>query len=119
MNSQQLQSRKTLGVGGSGIVAVLYDTDLNTNRALKVARPSPGKEPLLTQVLLQETQSLMRLSHQNLIKIYTQGVAEYGEHQYPFYVMDCVPGVRDADDYLKQATNHPEWGCISSVGTGQ
>ncbi len=95
---------KPLGVGGSGIVAVLYDTNLDTSRALKVARPSPGKEPLLAQVLLQETQSLMRLSHQNLIKIYAQGVAEYEENQYPFYVMDCVPGVRDADDYLKQAT---------------
>jgi serine/threonine protein kinase len=94
--------KRPLGVGGSGIVAILHDKNLNTERALKLARPSPGKELLLTQVLLQETQSLMRLSHQNLIKIYAQGLAEYGENQYPFYVMDYVKGVLDSDEFLKQ-----------------
>ena len=93
---------KPLGVGGSGIVAALRDKNLNTDRALKIARPSPGKELLLTQLLLQETQSLMRLSHQNLIKIYAQGLAKYSDNEYPFYVMDFVAGVKDADDYLKQ-----------------
>ncbi len=96
--------RRPLGVGGSGIVAILHDKNLNTDRALKIARPSPGKELLLAQVLLQETESLMRLSHQNLIKIYAQGVAEYGENKYPFYVMDFVEGVLDADEYLKRAS---------------
>ena len=64
-----------LGVGGSGIVLSVTDRNLSTKRALKIARPSPGKEELLTYVLTTETEHLKRLSHQHLIRIFAQGAA--------------------------------------------
>jgi HD superfamily phosphohydrolase len=91
---------RPLGVGGSGVVAIVEDTNLHTKRALKVSRPSPGKEHLLARVLQSETENLLRLSHQNLIRIFAQGAIQYENQLYPFYVMDFVEGVSDSDQYL-------------------
>jgi serine/threonine protein kinase len=91
-----------LGVGGSGVVAVTVDKNLGAKRALKLSRPSPGKEELLARVLLSETQSLLRLSHQNLIRIFAQGVVTRDGNDNPFYVMEYVEGVLDSDVYLRQ-----------------
>jgi HD superfamily phosphohydrolase len=91
-----------LGVGGSGVVATVEDKNLKRKRALKVSRPSPGKERLLAKVLQSETESLLRLSHPNLIQIFAQGVVHLGDQDYPYYVMEYVEGVRDSDDYLER-----------------
>ena len=56
-----------LGVGGSGVVILAEDRNLQTKRAVKFSRPSPGKEPLLAGLLASETEALQRLSHPNLI----------------------------------------------------
>jgi len=92
-----------IGVGGSGIVARATDRNLGMERALKVARPSPGKERLLAKVLAAETDSLLRLAHPNLIRIFAQGVAKYKDQDYPYYIMEFVEGVEDSDDYLAGA----------------
>lgn len=91
-----------LGVGGSGVVATVEDNNLQRKRALKVSRPSPGKERLLTRILRSETQSLLRLSHPNLIQIFAQGAITYDGQDYPYYVMEFVDGVLDSDVYLAQ-----------------
>jgi HD superfamily phosphohydrolase len=95
---------RPLNVGGSGVVSVVTDKNLNTQRALKVSRPSPGKERLLAKVLQSETATLLRLSHPNLIRIFAQGAVE-GDggalDVYPYYVMEFVNGVQDADIYLR------------------
>ena len=90
-----------LGVGGSGVVLSALDKNLNAKRALKLSRPSPGKEEMLAKILTKETESLKRLSHPNLIRIFAQGAITDGDRDYPFYVMDFVEGVKDADDYLR------------------
>jgi HD superfamily phosphohydrolase len=90
-------------VGGGGIVATCRDKNLGVIRALKLSRPSPGKEELLATILLQETDRLLRLSHQNLIKIYAKGIAEHANKKHPYYIMDYVEKVLDSDVYLKQA----------------
>lgn len=95
-----------LGVGGSGVVAIIVDQNLQTKRALKVSRPSPGKELLLAKILLSETQSLLRLAHQNLMRIYAQGAIEHDNQLIPFYVMDYVEGAQDSDVYLKKGGLH-------------
>jgi eukaryotic-like serine/threonine-protein kinase len=91
-----------LGVGGSGVVAIVEDKNLKRKRALKVSRPSPGKEQLLTRILRSETESLLRLSHPNLIQIFAQGAITQGTQDYPYYVMEFVEGVLDSDKYLSK-----------------
>jgi HD superfamily phosphohydrolase len=90
-----------LGVGGSGIVLSVLDRNLHAKRALKMPRPSPGKEQLLATVLEKETDSLLRLSHPNLIRVFAQGAVSRETEIFPYYVMDFVPGVKDADEYLR------------------
>lgn len=91
---------RPLGVGGSGIVLAVVDRNLSAKRALKIARPSPGKEALLTYVLTTETEHLKRLSHQHLIRIFAQGAASIGEDRFPYYIMEYVEGAKDSDKYL-------------------
>ena len=87
-------------------MTIAVDKNLDMQRALKVSRPSPGKEVLLAKILQAETASLLRLSHQNLMRIYAQGVLESEAMLIPFYVMDFVKGVKDADDYLLKSGLH-------------
>src|SRR5437588_852180 len=54
---------RPIGVGGSGIVVTAHDNNLGVKRALKVARPSPGKKVILARLLEGEAASLLRLSH--------------------------------------------------------
>ena len=89
-----------LGVGGSGVVLTVEDRNLSVQRALKVARPSMGKEVLLARILLSETRALLRLSHQNLIHIFYQGRVPDEDREYPYYIMEYVPDVKDADKFL-------------------
>jgi HD superfamily phosphohydrolase len=94
--------RLPLGVGGSGIVAAVEDKNLNRKRALKISRPSPGKEKVLTRILRSETESLLRLSHPNLIQIFAQGAVTHKTHDYPYYVMEFVKDALDSNKYIKQ-----------------
>jgi HD superfamily phosphohydrolase len=93
---------KPIGVGGSGIVAIVHDINLGLKRALKIARPSPGKKKLLARLLEAEAASLLRLSHRNLIQIFAKGAITIDNEDYPFYVMEFVEGAKDADVYLRQ-----------------
>lgn len=93
---------RALAAGGGGIVFVVHDNNLDKKRALKISRPSPGKEQLLATILSSETDNLSRLSHPNLIQIYAKGAAELEEKTFPYYVMDFVEGAKDADEYLKE-----------------
>lgn len=97
-----------LGVGGSGVVAVVYDKNLDTKRAVKISRPSEGKEKLLARILSGEAESLKRLSHTNLIKIFAQGVISLGGDDYPYYVMEYLEKVKDSDKYLGEEAKTQE-----------
>lgn len=91
---------KPLGVGGSGVVSIVQDKNLNVPRALKIARPSPGKEKLLARLLQGEASNLVRLSHPNLIQVFAKGVATAESKDIPYYVMDFVEGAVDSDKYV-------------------
>lgn len=92
---------RPLNVGGSGIVAVIHDVNLDADRALKVSRPSPGKDRILARVLQTETETLLRLSHPNLIRVFAQGSVSVDSRDYPFYVMDYLHGAEDSDQFLR------------------
>jgi len=89
-----------IGIGGSGIVAKVYDKNMDAIRAIKISRPSTGKEKLLADILTSETNLLSKLSHQNLIKIFAKGNTIVGEHCTPFYIMDYIEGAKDSDKYI-------------------
>lgn len=91
-----------IGVGGGGIVLTVHDHNLDTTRALKISRPSPGKELLLADILDSEQKSLRRLAHQNLIRIFAQGKVSLNGNDYPYYIMEYVEGVLDADTFLER-----------------
>src|ERR1035441_2235859 len=97
---------KPLAVGGGGVVSVVRDKNLSVNRALKVARPSPGKKKLLARLLQGEASNLVRLSHPNLIQVFAKGVITTGAEDIPFYVMDLVDGAIDADKYVAGPACH-------------
>jgi len=90
-------------VGGSGVVAFVRDKNLDVTRVLKVSRPSPGKEDILAKILSAETKTLLRLSHQNIIRIFAQGVARHAGEPRPYYVMDYIEGALDSDEYLEKS----------------
>jgi HD superfamily phosphohydrolase len=89
-----------IGVGGSGVVSIAQDKRLGVPRALKIARPSPGKERLLTRLLYGEASHLVRLSHPNLIQVFAKGVVATESKDIPYYVMDYVEGAVDSDRFL-------------------
>ena len=91
---------KPLGVGGSGVVSIVQDKNLDVPRALKIARPSPGKERLLARLLQGEASNLVRLSHPNLIQVFAKGVATADSKDIPYYVMDFVEGAQDSDVFI-------------------
>lgn len=87
--------------GGSGLVVKVLDRHLKVNRALKVSRPSPGKQVLLADILGREADTILRLAHNNLVQIYARGLTE-GDPNTPFYVMQYVEGVKDCDAYFAE-----------------
>lgn len=125
--------REPYRLGGSGIVIFVADNNLGVDRILKISRPSPGKERYLAKVLFRETETLLRLSHQNLIRILAKGSVslelQYGltarqegtaepastvvgdrshVQDYPYYVMDYIRGADDADRYLRSPNRTQE-----------
>lgn len=94
---------RPLARGGSGVVILVKDKNLERQRVLKISRPSPGKQLILANLLEAETVTLLRLSHQNLISIFARGHAEYDATRLPFYIMEYMEDVKDADVFLEEA----------------
>lgn len=89
-----------IGVGGSGVVSIAQDKSLGIPRALKIARPLPGRETLLARLLQGEASHLVRLSHPNLIQVFAKGVVTTETRDIPYYVMDYVEGAVDSNRFI-------------------
>ncbi len=76
-----------LGAGGMGVVYAAIDPDLGRRVALKVARIANGSA--LEDRLLREAQSLARLDHEHVIRVYEAAV----EDGHVFVAMQHVDGV--------------------------
>lgn len=77
-----------LGVGGMGTVWVAYDPQLDRKVALKLVRASSVESPQARAALLQEAQTMAKLSHPNVRAVYDAGL----EGQQAFLVMELVEG---------------------------
>jgi tetratricopeptide (TPR) repeat protein/tRNA A-37 threonylcarbamoyl transferase component Bud32 len=78
--------RRVIGAGAMGVVYEAYDPELKRRVALKLLRPELG--PSLQARLVNEAQSLARLSHPHVVSVYDIGRAN-GQ---VFVVMDLVEG---------------------------
>jgi hypothetical protein len=79
---------RELGRGGMGIVFLARDVTLDRPVALKLLPPAMAAQPTLRQRFLREAQTAAKLSHPNIIPIFS--VDEVGD--FVFFVMAYVEG---------------------------
>ena len=95
-----------LGVGGSGIVIQLRDTQFpKIDKALKFPRPVDGKIRLVAEMLNKEIQYLAELRSVGIVRIiYQNNIKDIPIYEnLPFYIMEYVEG-ESSKEYCKQAT---------------
>ena len=80
--------QRELGRGGMGIVYLAQDVALERPVALKLLQPQLASQPALKQRFLNEARTAAKLSHPNIIPIFT--VAEVKD--FVFFVMAFVDG---------------------------
>ncbi len=80
---------KKLGQGGMGIVYQCRDTEADRQTALKLLPQQLAANPVFLQRFKREVMTLKRLDHDNIVKVFDQGVHDGA----PYYVMEYVEGV--------------------------
>jgi serine/threonine protein kinase len=86
------------GVGGSGIVLGVTDSELVDQLcAIKFPRPVPGKGDLLVAMMEKEISRLARLRHGSVVRIHgSNKIVELEDEEtkliFPYYIMDFVAG---------------------------
>ena len=85
--------------GGSGVPLLAAFVPLgNERQVLKFPRPTHTAGADLNKILADETEKLQAVRHQNIIRITFQGRVD---DEVPFYAMEYLEGVKDADVYLE------------------
>ena len=80
--------QRELGRGGMGIVYLAQDVALERPVALKLLQPQLASQPALKQRFLNEARTAAKLSHPNIIPIFTVDAVE----DFVFFVMAFVDG---------------------------
>jgi len=84
-----------LGVGGMGVVAAALDERLQRRVAIKFVKSSMMAMPQMNDLFAEEARAMARLSHRNVLAVYT-----YGEHgKTPYFAMEYVDG-QTAEQWL-------------------
>ena len=91
--STQYEIEREIGRGGMGVVYLARDVRLDRPVAIKILSPSLSGDAELHERLLREARTAARLSHPNIVSIYTEGEAD-GR---PFIVMQYVSGASLGD----------------------
>lgn len=92
-----------LGVGGSGVVLRLRDSQFPTiDNALKFPRPVPGKVEEVAGLLTQEISYLAKLRHRNIVRIlHYSSISSAGVYgRLPYYLMEAIDGT-DSRKHLR------------------
>ena len=97
--------RSTLGKGGIGTVFRAVDRRTGDEVALKLLSTGAALEPVAAKRMAREFETLARLAHPNVVRVFDAGV-----HQgYPYLVMELVEGL-DLRSYLSltdEPAHHP------------
>jgi len=88
---------RILGEGGMGKVYLARDTELDRLVALKTLRPELAATGHMTERFVQEARSAAKLSHPNIVQVFTAGV----DRAVPFFAMEAVDGL-SLKDHLQQ-----------------
>ncbi len=80
---------ETLGSGGVGTVYRSVDRRTGDVAALKLLSTGPALDPRAARRLAREFETLQRLSHPNVVKVYDTGVYQ----GYPYLAMELVEGL--------------------------
>ncbi|MFO0597312.1 MAG: serine/threonine-protein kinase [Myxococcaceae bacterium] len=80
---------ETLGSGGVGTVYRAIDRRSGDVAALKLLSTGPALDPKAARRLAREFETLQRLSHPNVVKVYDTGVFQ----GYPYLAMELVEGL--------------------------
>jgi HD superfamily phosphohydrolase len=91
-----------IGVGGAGVIIKVYDTNLEVEQALKVARPVEGKYSLMAEIIAGEISHLRSSAHPNIIDIFYHDRVAVDGTAWPYYIMEYVAGACDALEYLSE-----------------
>ena len=106
--------REQLGAGGMGRVYLAYDLVLARDVALKISG-SPIVDPSAELRLRREAQALARLSHPNVVPVFTAGLSEGRA----YVAMECIRGQTLAR-WLRQGPPDLEaiWSMFEQAGRG-
>lgn len=77
-----------LGQGGMGMVVLAVDERLERDVAIKLIRPTYGRNKNARDRFLIEARAMARVRHENVVEIYSFGEIEGS----PYFVMEYVPG---------------------------
>src|SRR5512132_3020117 len=80
---------ETLGSGGVGTVYKAVDRRSNETIALKLLSTGPALDPRSARRLAREFETLVDLSHPNVVKVFDTGVY----HGYPYLTMELIDGL--------------------------
>jgi len=94
---------RKLGQGGMGIVYLCRDAESSTDVAIKMLPRQLADNPVFFQRFKREVQTLQRLDHPCVVKVYDRGMHDGA----PWYAMEYVPGVSLANILEKQEKMAP------------
>lgn len=80
---------ETLGSGGAGTVYRSIDRRTGEDAALKLLSTGPALDPRAARRLAREFETLQKLSHPNIVRVYDTGVFQ----GYPYLAMELVEGL--------------------------
>ncbi|NLF30625.1 MAG: serine/threonine protein kinase [Planctomycetes bacterium] len=90
----ELEILELIGRGGMGAVYKAREKDLDRLVALKILPPEIGRDPAFAQRFAREAQAMARLSHPNIVTIYSFGSVPLPQSQPLYYfIMEYVDGL--------------------------
>jgi len=96
------------GLGGAGLVFRVCDGNLQTRRALKIARPLQDKGPFVEEIVQAEIGTLLEMSHPAVMPIFDRGVLDVNDRRMPYYLMAYVGGGINARKYFGKRRSRGE-----------
>ncbi|MEM9702451.1 MAG: serine/threonine-protein kinase, partial [Planctomycetota bacterium] len=92
---------KKLGAGGMGDVYLAKQTKVGRNVALKTLKPELAKRPDFVARFMREVESMGRLDHPNVIRIYDADTIELGGKPFAYAAIEYVDG-QSLQDWMDQ-----------------